>query len=144
MKFRTRKSTFSNRIELAPLIDVIAFIVIYFLMNATLQKQTSIKIELPSSSNQSKSEQKKEKLTISIDKEGKIFFLNEKIPTKIEKLVEKLNFFLGPKEKRKQKDNQVIIRSDGNANYKSVIQVIDKVNEAGIGKFSLATIQEKK
>ena len=145
MKFRKQKKSNFTNIELAPLIDVICFIVIYFLMNATLQKQASIKIELPTSSN-SKQQQKKqdEILVISINKEGKVFLAEEKNSTSIESLVQKLNLFLGPKENRQAKQNQVIIRSDGAANYKRVIEVIDKVNEAGITKFNLATIQNEK
>ncbi|WP_025176682.1 biopolymer transporter ExbD, partial [Leptospira interrogans] len=48
MKFRKFRSSASRtgQIELAPLIDVISFIVIYFLMNATLEKSTVMKIEL--------------------------------------------------------------------------------------------------
>ncbi len=135
----------AGQIELAPMIDVICFIVIYFLMNATLEKSTAIKIELPRSSS-SAQEKKKDELVITVNKDGKIFLDKDTDPIPLEKLAEKIKIFNGPEDKDKDKKepskNRVIIRGDGGANYQTIVKVIDKVNEAGVTRFNLAMVRQ--
>ncbi len=139
MKFRKKQESY-NKIELAPLIDVISFIVIYFLMNATLEKNTSLKVELPRSSSVAK-EKQKDDLTITVDKQGKIFLDQNTDPVALESLTEKINGFLGPEKDRDPKKNRVIIRGDGGASYQVVVKVIDAVNAAGVSRFNLAMVK---
>ncbi|TGL55155.1 biopolymer transporter ExbD [Leptospira kemamanensis] len=139
MKFRKSTKSFNN-IELAPLIDVISFIVIYFLMNATLEKNTALKVELPRSSSVAKEKQKDE-LVITVDKQGKIYLDQNSEPVALEGLTEKINSFLGPEKERDPKKNKVIIRGDGGASYQVVVKVIDAVNAAGVSRFNLAMVK---
>ncbi|MCB1178545.1 MAG: biopolymer transporter ExbD, partial [Leptospiraceae bacterium] len=106
MKFRRTSKPF-DRIDITSLIDVISFIVIYFLINATLEKGTSIKIELPRSSTSANKEKKQDELIITVNKKGKIFIDKDPTPIAIEKLKDKIISFLGPKEKRDPKKNRV-------------------------------------
>ncbi|MCW7492250.1 biopolymer transporter ExbD [Leptospira sp. 2 VSF19] len=139
MKFRKTQKSFNN-IELAPLIDVISFIVIYFLMNATLEKNTALKVELPRSSSVAKEKQKDE-LVITVDKQGKIYLDQNAEAVPLEGLTEKINGFLGPEKERDPKKNKVIIRGDGGASYQVVVKVIDAVNAAGVSRFNLAMVK---
>ncbi|TGK00622.1 biopolymer transporter ExbD [Leptospira semungkisensis] len=150
MKFRKwsrgEGSIRAGQIELAPMIDVISFIVIYFLMNATLEKATVIKVELPRSSN-SAQEKKKDELVITVNKDGKIFLDKDTEPVPLEKLTEKIKIFNGAnsgedKDKKDSSKNRVIIRGDGGANYQTIVKVIDKVNEAGVTRFNLAMVRQ--
>lgn len=133
----------AGQIELAPMIDVICFIVIYFLMNATLEKSTVIKIELPRSSTTAQ-EKKKDELIITVNKDGKIFLDKDTDPVPLEKLADKIKIFNGTEEKDKKEasKNRVIIRGDGGANYQTIVKVIDKVNEAGVTRFNLAMVRQ--
>jgi biopolymer transport protein ExbD len=140
MKFRRTTKAF-DRIDITPLIDVISFIVIYFLINATLEKGTSIKIELPRSSTSATKEKNQEELIITVNSKGKIFIDKDTQPIAIDKLKDKINTFLGPKEKRDPKKNRVIIRGDGTASYQTVVKVIDEVNAAGVSRFNLAMVK---
>ncbi|BDA78951.1 biopolymer transporter ExbD [Leptospira kobayashii] len=139
MKFRKKQQSFSN-IELAPLIDVISFIVIYFLMNATLEKNTALKVELPRSSSVAK-EKVKDELIITVDKQGKVFLDQNTEAVALDSLTEKINGFLGPEKERDPKKNKVIIRGDGGASYQIVVKVIDAVNAAGVSRFNLAMVK---
>jgi biopolymer transport protein ExbD len=139
MKFRKKQESF-NKIELAPLIDVISFIVIYFLMNATLEKNTALKVELPRSSSVAKEKQKDE-LVITVDKLGKIFLDQSTDPVALDSLTDRINGFLGPEKERDPKKNKVIIRGDGGASYQVVVKVIDAVNAAGVSRFNLAMVK---
>lgn len=140
MKFRRTTKTF-DRIDITSLIDVISFIVIYFLMNATLEKGTSIKIELPRSSTSATKQKTQDDLIITVNKKGQIFIDKDPTPIALEKLRDKINNFLGPKDKRDPKKNKVIIRGDGTASYQTVIKVIDEINAAGVTRFNLAMVK---
>jgi biopolymer transport protein ExbD len=130
----------SGNIELAPMIDVISFIVIYFLMNATLEKNSALKVDLPKSSNTAR-EKSADELIITVDKDGKIYLNKDTTPVVLENLTEKINLFLGPEKDRDPKKNKVIIRGDGSSNYQTIVKVIDSVNSAGVTKFHLAMVK---
>ncbi len=139
MKFR-RSARTHNNIELAPLIDVISFIVIYFLMNATLEKNTALKVELPRSSSVAK-EKNQDELIITVDKQGNIYLDKETEAVPLDKLTDRINQFMGPEKSRDPKKNRVIIRGDGAASYQTVVKVIDSVNAAGVSRFNLAMVK---
>lgn len=140
MKFRRSMKTF-DRIDITSLIDVVSFIVIYFLVNATLEKGTSIKIDLPRSSTSVSKEKVQDELIITVDKAGKIFLDRAPEPIPLDKLKDKIISFLGPKKDRDPKKNKVIIRGDSGASYQTVIKVIDEVNAAGVTRFNLAMVK---
>ena len=130
-----------DRIDITSLIDVVSFIVIYFLINATLEKGTSIKIELPRSSTSSAKEKNQDELIITVKKDGKILLDRDPEPVPLDKLKDKIISFLGPKKGRDPKKNKVIIRGDSGANYQTVVKVIDEVNAAGVTRFNLAMVK---
>jgi biopolymer transport protein ExbD len=140
MKFRRTMKTF-DRIDITSLIDVVSFIVIYFLINATLEKGTSIKIELPRSSTSSAKEKNQDELIITVNKDGKVLLDRDPEPVPLDKLKDKIIAFLGPKKGRDPKKNKVIIRGDSGANYQTVVKVIDEVNAAGVTRFNLAMVK---
>ncbi|HMV78997.1 MAG TPA: biopolymer transporter ExbD [Leptospiraceae bacterium] len=140
--FKLRRTTKPfDRIDITSLIDVISFIVIYFLVNATLEKGTSIKIELPRSSTSATKEKNPDELIITVNKQGKIFLDKDPTAVPVDKLKDKIISFLGPKEKRDPKKNRVIIKGDGTASYQTVVKVIDEVNAAGVTRFNLAMVK---
>lgn len=130
-----------DKIDITSLIDVVAFMVIYFLVNATLEKGTKIKIELPRSSTSVSQEKNQDELIITVNKDGHIFLDKNPEPVPIERLTEKIVTFLGPEKERDPKKNKVIIRGDSGASYQTVVKVIDQVNAAGVVKFNLAMVK---
>jgi len=130
-----------DKIDMTSLIDVVAFMVIYFLVNATLEKGTKIKIELPRSSTSVSQEKNPDELVITVNKDGKVFLDKDPEPVPISKLTEKIVTFLGPEKNRDPKKNKVIIRGDSGASYQTVVKVIDQVNAAGVVKFNLAMVK---
>ena len=141
-QFRLKKKLKPLRgIELAPLIDVISFIVIYFLMNSTLEKGTTIKVQLPKSSSIAKT-RKMDQIIISVNAQGLVFMDNNETPIPVEELTGEIQKMTGDAAKKEK--SQVIIRADGTANYQTVIKVIDQINAAGIKKFNLAMTKQGK
>lgn len=125
-----KRLTLRTGIELAPFVDILFLLVTYFLMNATLANNPSIKIELPKSDTSQSAET--QPLTIVINQENQIF-VNDKNVT-----LKDLGREVVARIKDKEKD-QVIIRGDKKSSYQMVISVMDELNKAGVTRFNLAT-----
>lgn len=122
--------TIKTGIELAAMVDIVFLLVTYFLINATLAKNPSIKIELPKSVAAQPEVQKK--VVIFIDAKNKIYINEQQV--ELENLPKELK-----KRIKNKDDDYVIIKGDKNSSYQTVISVMDQVSKAGIVHFNLAT-----
>ena len=76
MNLRPRRSE-PPRVDITPLIDVVFLMLIFFMVSTTFDKQTQLRVELPSASTNETAEEPPEKLEITIDAKGQ-FYVNER------------------------------------------------------------------
>lgn len=110
--------------------DVVFLLLTYFLLNSTIGKNPSIKINLPKSI--SAKPETTTHIVIHVDDTNHVYLDGN--PVTIENL--------GSAIKRKVKgteESPVIIKGDKNSSYQTIITVMDKINQAGITNFNLAT-----
>lgn len=132
MKFRKRPKKHA-KIEVVPLIDVVFFLLATFVMvSLSMTKNEGITVNVPSASTASPKEKQDATLTISVARQGELFFNKEKI--NFAQLPIRLQNF-----KAANKDPQVVINGDGEGNYKNIVAVIDEVKKLGITKVALST-----
>src|SRR5690554_6854499 len=129
MMFKTtlKKKT---SIDIIPMIDVIFFILIFFMLFTTFRTSpTGIDLQLPSAV--TVSEQKKDNLVINLDSSGNLYYQTEQIT--FEKLTNIAKDLYS-------KNNQVvaIINADRDVKYNHIISVMDSLRQAGIYKLALA------
>ena len=126
----------SARIEIIPLIDIIFFLLATFIMvSLSMSKNQGVQVALPGATTaQSLGEQSEldKAVTISVNDKGEIFFNKDKIS--LAQLPMKLQTY-----KVVAKDPKVIINSDGNADFKFVVSVLDEVRKIGIAKVGINT-----
>jgi len=126
----------SARIEIIPLIDIIFFLLATFIMvSLSMSKNQGVQVALPiASSAQSLGDnQEMEKaVTLSVNDKGEVFFNKDKIL--ITQLPLRLQTY-----KMTSKDPKVIINSDGAADFKFVVAVLDEVRKIGIAKVGINT-----
>lgn len=124
------------RIEIIPLIDIIFFLLATFIMvSLSMSKNQGVQVALPGATTaQSLGEQSEldKAVTISVNDKGEIFFNKDKIS--LAQLPMKLQTY-----KVVSKDPKVIINSDGNADFKFVVGVLDEVRKIGIAKVGINT-----
>lgn len=124
------------RIEIIPLIDIIFFLLATFIMvSLSMSKNQGVQVALPGATTaQSLGEQSEldKAVTISVNDKGEIFFNKDKIS--LAQLPMKLQTY-----KVTAKDPKVIINSDGNADFKFVVGVLDEVRKIGIAKVGINT-----
>ena len=131
-----RRGKKGARIEIIPLIDIIFFLLATFIMvSLSMSKNQGVQVALPvSSSAQSlgDSQEMEKAVTLSVNEKGEIFFNKDKI------LATQLPLRLQT-YKLTAKDPKVIINSDGAADFKFVVAVLDEVRKIGIAKVGINT-----
>jgi biopolymer transport protein ExbD len=124
------------RIEIIPLIDIIFFLLATFIMvSLSMSKNQGVQVALPGASTaQSMGDQQEmeKAVTLSVNDKGEIFFNKDKILPG--QLPMKLQTY-----KLTSKDPKVIINSDGAADFKYVVTVLDEVRKIGIAKVGINT-----
>lgn len=126
------KSTLRKKtsINIIPMIDVIFFILIFFMLFTTFRTSpTGIDLELPKAV--TVSEQKSDNLIVDLDNKGNLYYSGEQISMDRLKNVA-TDYYT--------KNNQVvaIINADKDVQYRHIISVMDNLRQAGIYRLALA------
>ena len=134
MKFisrvRREKKNLMNEINVTPFVDVMLVLLIIFMITAPLLT-TGVKVNLPKS-NANQISEKKEPITITINRNGEIFLQNK--PIKPKKLIIKLSEL-----KKQDKNLKIYIRGDREINYGKIMKLMGEINRAGFKKVALVT-----
>lgn len=134
MKIRQRTIK-RARIEIIPMIDVIFFLLVFFMITSlAMTRMNSIPVSLPKSSSNPNALKQVIILTIKLD--GSIFI--NKVPVTIETLSEQLANAM-----HDNPQDALIINGDMGSNYGLVIKVMDRARQTGVRKFALATEPEQ-
>lgn len=119
------------RIEIIPMIDTMFFLLVFFMM-ATLSMTTqySLPVNLPHAAGvQDKVPQV---VTLTITKEGKLYFNKEEIASAGEAAQRLL-------QQSKTEPNQaVVINADRSVEYGQVVEVMDSIQRSGLAKIAIA------
>jgi biopolymer transport protein ExbD len=121
------------QIDLTPLIDLVFLLVAFFMITSSLKSQSVISVDLPKAVQTQKKDL--EDIVISVTKNNEIYINNVKCSKKM--LIVK---FKEIHEKIKGKVSNVNIKGDKLANYETIVEVMDKLNQAGISNFVLSTV----
>lgn len=131
MRRRRKRLLRTPEIMLSPMIDMIFLLLVFFIISTMYMSEVkTIHIRLPvaqHSENVSKSN-----FNVSIKKDGSIYLDEQKI--ELDMLVAN-----AATESKRDSSFSVIIRAEGDADYKTVIQLMDKLKGAGVTRFGLAT-----
>lgn len=128
MKPFIRHKKISMALDLAPLIDVMFMLLLFFMLTTSFLKP-SISLKMPEASNEEKIE--KQDIIISIDNENKIYLNRHEVDLgELEGLLKQR--FTQSKEKR------VIFQGDENILYKKFVNVLDIIKRSGAEDINIA------
>lgn len=130
--YRRRGRKLSDpEIMLSPMIDMIFLLLVFFIISTMYMSEIkTIPIRLPvarHSENVSKSN-----FSVTVKKDGSLYLDEDAIG--IEQLV-----YNAKAESKRDPSFSVIIRGEGDASYRLIIQLMDKLKGAGVTRFGLAT-----
>lgn len=117
-------------ISLAPLVDIVFLLLIFFVVATVFPENQAIKIEKPSA--QSESTVNEKKFILTVDKEEKIFYLDKQIQLDDVARLVKQRLQAVP-------ESYVFLKVDKNLPTQGLINVMDACKAAGSQRIAIAT-----
>lgn len=133
MHFEGRKRM-SMALDMAPLIDVVFLLLIFFMLTSTMTAPEALDLALPSSS--SSAPQEDAQTQISLNKSGLIIFRENEVS--LEELRSSLSELFS-----RDSEGAILIRTDKQVSIQRVIEVMDQVRLAGGTKLDIQTQAEQ-
>lgn len=131
MRRRPRKQSLPPQLMLSPMIDMVFLLLVFFIVSTMYMSEIkTIPIRLPVAQNSETVS--KSNFAVTVKKDGALYLEDNKIEMK--QLVAN-----AAAESKRDAAFSVIIRADGEANYKTVIKLMDELKGAGVTRFGLAT-----
>ena len=120
-----------KQIDIAPLIDMVFQLLIFFMLTSTFIMQSGIRVNLPKAITSEVVDQEAIELFISAEN---IIYLGDKVitPRELRSLVRKIT----------RKNPPVLIKADRHASLGRVVEIWDICRDSGISKINIATTQE--
>lgn len=130
MKIRSLRTTTTPRIMIIPMIDIIFFLLVFFMMSMlSMVVQKSMPVSLPGAVTAKVAMERNIPVTITAD--GKIYVEQEPMP--IESLVRRMQI-----EKARSENVTVIVRADKAVPYGDFVMILDTLKKVGITRISIA------
>lgn len=131
MRRRPKKQSLPPQLMLSPMIDMIFLLLVFFIVSTMYMSEIkTIPIRLPVAQNSETVS--KSNFAVTVKKDGVLYLEDNKI--EIKQLVAN-----AAAESKRDAAFSVIIRADGEANYNTVIKLMDELKGAGVTRFGLAT-----
>ena len=128
MQFRRPTKT-SVAINIAPLVDVIFLLVIFFAVSTTFLETAGLKLDLPKSTSTAPQEPKD--LSVFLGADGGLSFEGETLSP--EELTGRLSSALDARESKR-----VVLRADAGSRHGDVVELMDLIRGAGADALTVA------
>jgi biopolymer transport protein ExbD len=133
MKLQRSRSYRRGRIEIIPMIDVMFFLLVTFMLaSLSMQSLNSITVNLPQGD--APNLEHKEPVTLTIMRDSRIFL--DKTPTTLDRLADTLKSMLPAS------DRGVVVNADSAAPEGIVVQAMLQARRAGVEHFLIAVKKE--
>lgn len=134
MKLRPLKIEKKPSIMIIPMIDIIFFLLVFFMMSMlSITARHTLDLDLPRASSAELTAVKS--LPVSITRDGTIYVEKEKISR--ENFLRRIEL-----EKERNPEMTVLLSADARSEHGDFLFVLDKLNAAGIQKISIAAEPE--
>ncbi|MCY3986512.1 MAG: biopolymer transporter ExbD [Candidatus Dadabacteria bacterium] len=126
MKFTKRKSLSGSGIDLAPIVDVVFNLLIFFALTLNFAISSGIKVNLPKATGEII---EIKDVNINISRDGKVYF-NDVLMNSTNSLKQEF-------QKIPDKDTLIIIRADSEAMHGPVVSTMDLAKNQGFSKIAI-------
>jgi len=130
MRFsQPKREEISLGISIAPLIDIVFLLLIFFMLTSHFDIISGIDIKLPDISERG-SDQSVDAITVSLDKTGDCYLQKKKVTLK--------DLYLKIKDLTKEKKINLILNADRDVTHGHVVRIMDLAKKAGINSIVIA------
>jgi biopolymer transport protein ExbD len=131
-----RKEPAKARIEIIPMIDVIFFLLVFFMLSTlSMTINRGLPVNLPKAA--SSQRDLRESFNITVTREGDIFLNKE--PITLQEIGQRVQAGV-----EKDPEMLAVIRADDQAFHGAVVDVMDKVRLAGVSRLAIAVKPERR
>ena len=124
MRFsQPKREEISLGISIAPLIDIVFLLLIFFMLTSHFEIMSGIDVKLPGISERG-SGQLMDTMIVAIDKTGDCYLREEKVALE--------DLYLRLKGSTEQKKMNLILQADRDVRHGHVVRVMDLANKAGV------------
>jgi biopolymer transport protein TolR len=133
---RARRHTVMHEINVTPFVDVMLVLLIIFMVTAPLLL-SGLPVDLPSVRGQSLNVNQ-EQLTVTLDREGRVYLGSSEEPVAVDQLATKLKAIA-----RNVEEQTILFRGDRLVEYGRVSEVLNAVIQGGYKKFTFVSGPEE-
>jgi len=128
-----RKTRDNSGVDIAPLLDMVFILLIFFIVTSTFTRETGVDVSKPKAS--SAQELARESILVGVSREGTIHINESQVNLSSLRAILRSMVAEAP-------DRPVIIVADRDAPTGRLVDVLDECNEARVRKVSVAASQE--
>ncbi len=133
MRIRDHRASDEPEINLVPLIDVILVLIIFFVVTATFDARSGLKLELPRATGEPG--ETAQSLSVLVNAEGRYFVGdNEVLRNDVESLKRALADAAG-----NDRERQVLLRADARTPHQAVVTAYEALGQLGFRRVVIAT-----
>ena len=130
MRFKNRREE-EPRISIAPLIDIVFLLLIFFMVTSHFDIASGVRIDLPKVTKRILGEEEENRITLIVDRSAQTYLEGEKIDLKslkkrLQVLIEEKGFL------------HLILQADKDVNHGKVVQIMDLAKGAGVRSIIIA------
>ncbi len=134
MKFKRKTVLEKGRLDVAPLVDVVLLLLIFFMLTSSFITPSGLRVDLPSAS--AVEPQERDHLTVVISEDGEIFIEERLVP--LENLRDRLAASLAAFPGR-----TLILKADRGSRHGTVVRVMSLARDLGWEKMAIAAQPEE-
>ncbi len=132
MEFEGR-SRIHAHLDIAPLIDIVFLLLVFFMLTSTFLVPEALELELPESSSATASEATP--IIVALDSTGQLSINGERVElAQLRKAIEPLL--------KQNSDSPITLKSDARTEVQQLLKVMDEIRAAGASNVALATMQK--
>jgi len=129
----SERKTKTTELNMAPLIDMVFILLIFFLVTTSFVKESGVEVKRPIAS--TAEEQEKTNMVVAVTEEGTVHIENQMVDIRsVRSIMERF--------KHENPLGNVVITADTNSRFGVSIEVLDEVRRAGITNVVVAATQE--
>jgi biopolymer transport protein ExbD len=125
------QSSTTTGLNLMPLMDVMMLLLIFFLLASVFARPT-LEVDLPAAAHSRPEPERNQQLTISLNREGKIFV--NRMPVPLDELPERITQAL-----TRDRNTPVVVRADKECAFAHFVAVMDAAKGAGAAQLIVET-----
>jgi biopolymer transport protein ExbD len=138
---KRKKKRVGIRVDMTPMVDVAFLLLTFFMLTTVFNKPQTMELNLPPDEKVTVEVAESNLLTLRVDKDGGIFWNTGSEPLQKLAFTELRSSLI----QRNQANPKLItlVKVDRDANYKTMVDIMDELNLANITRFSLAPMTDK-